>query len=207
MLVLWMLYTCLVGALLALAALPLERILRDQVRSARWVWVAALALSLGVPLATLALSLRPSAPPPTPAAAPAGPALGFSVEVVAGFDERAVPLLERMEAPLVRLWAAGTVILLVLLCGSLLRLAGARTRWRPTVVDGTPVLVSESVGPAVLGVLRHVIVLPRWALARGPEARGLILAHEREHVRARDPLLMAATALYFRLFWRDEEKA
>ena len=57
---------------------------------------------------------------------------------------------------------------------------------------GEPVLVSEGAGPAVLGVLRYRIVIPAWVETLDDDAQRLILAHEREHVRARDPLVMHA---------------
>jgi TonB-dependent SusC/RagA subfamily outer membrane receptor len=58
------------------------------------------------------------------------------------------------------------------------------------VVHGAPVRVSGDVGPAVAGALRPQVVLPAWALddPRLP----VMLAHERAHVRAGDPLLLAA---------------
>jgi hypothetical protein len=62
-------------------------------------------------------------------------------------------------------------------------------------IDGNGVFVSEDFGPAVFG-LRHVrIVVPEWALRLDAESRQLIFAHEREHARARDPLLTAIGAL------------
>jgi hypothetical protein len=44
-------------------------------------------------------------------------------------------------------------------------------------------------------MVRSEIVLPRWALALDGPSRSLLIQHEREHIRARDPLLMHASAL------------
>jgi TonB family protein len=44
----------------------------------------------------------------------------------------------------------------------------------------------------VIGVLRPEIVVPRWLRDRPAPDRGLVLAHERAHVEARDPLLVCA---------------
>src|SRR5207237_268990 len=79
----------------------------------------------------------------------------------------------------------------VALAGSYLVPAAA---WRRAAVDGRAVLVSDDVGPAVAGLWRPRIVLPEWALRLTDAERRLMLAHEDEHVRARDPWLLAAAA-------------
>ena len=58
-------------------------------------------------------------------------------------------------------------------------------------MEGERVLVSPDVGPAVIGWFRGTVVLPEWALGLEPDWRRLVLAHEREHVRAHDPALLA----------------
>ncbi|MEW5931905.1 MAG: M56 family metallopeptidase, partial [Gemmatimonadota bacterium] len=65
-----------------------------------------------------------------------------------------------------------------------------RRGWRRAVVAGEPVLVSPATGPAVVGFLRGRIVLPAWALEWDDESQRLMVEHEREHLRARDPLLL-----------------
>jgi hypothetical protein len=60
------------------------------------------------------------------------------------------------------------------------------------VVDGVSVLLSRDIGPAVVGVAGARIVAPDWITELPPEARLLLLAHEVEHLRARDPLLLSA---------------
>ncbi|HEU0052808.1 MAG TPA: M56 family metallopeptidase, partial [Longimicrobium sp.] len=47
-------------------------------------------------------------------------------------------------------------------------------------------------GPAVLGIVRPEVVVPAWLLDEPAEAQRLVVMHEREHVRARDPLLLVA---------------
>jgi hypothetical protein len=44
----------------------------------------------------------------------------------------------------------------------------------------------------VVGLSRPEIVVPGWLLERTADEQRLVLAHEREHVAARDPLLLAA---------------
>jgi hypothetical protein len=67
----------------------------------------------------------------------------------------------------------------------------ARSSWEKTTLDGIDVEVSPETGPAVLGLLSQRIVLPSWATTMAPEHRQLVLAHESEHIRARDPQRLA----------------
>ncbi|MBD0320961.1 MAG: hypothetical protein ICV87_11550, partial [Gemmatimonadetes bacterium] len=60
---------------------------------------------------------------------------------------------------------------------------------------GTPVRVAPRLGPAVLGLRAPEVVVPRWLLEAPPEEQRLVVLHEREHIRARDPLLLAGGCL------------
>jgi hypothetical protein len=76
----WMIYGLVVGALVAIAAVGAEQLLRVAARPTRWLWVAALVLTTGAtllaplrgpsePLRTgvrLALSASDAAPSPAP---------------------------------------------------------------------------------------------------------------------------------------------
>jgi TonB family protein len=57
------------------------------------------------------------------------------------------------------------------------------------------VLLSHEVGPAVVGVVRPAIVVPRWTLAWAEPMQRLVVRHEGEHIRARDPLLILAATV------------
>jgi TonB family protein len=61
-------------------------------------------------------------------------------------------------------------------------------------VDGRSVLVADDVGPAVAGLWPPRIVIPGWALGLPERQRRLMLAHEEEHLQARDPWLLAGGA-------------
>jgi TonB family protein len=187
----WMLYCVAVGALLAAAAAALEGALRSAGRPTRWVWSAALALTLAVPAAALWLPRPASAPP---ASVVVGEAI-FSAP--ASVDPLPAPAPARwdptvLDEPLRLAWLASTLAVFVVFGVMAGALALRRRRWRAADVDGVPVLISGRTGPAVVGFFRTTIVLPRWvAEEMEPHARRLILAHEREHLRARDPQLLA----------------
>jgi beta-lactamase regulating signal transducer with metallopeptidase domain len=189
----WMLYASVVGVLVGSAAVAAERVLRDHHLPTRWIWCASLLISLTLPLLS---RFFPESVPPIGGDGVASSAGSNSLQQWGStVAEQAGLLFARVETLLLRGWGFGSFLLFTLVGISVLRLRQAKASWREERVDGTPVLVSGDIGPAVLGVFRHRIVLPAWVLTRGDEARALILAHEREHVRARDPLLVVASAL------------
>ena len=100
-----------------------------------------------------------------------------------------------MAIAFVAAWGVGSAVLLALFVAVNVRLARARRRWPSSQTCGTAVRVAPDSGPAVLGLLRAEIVVPRSLLERSAEEQRLILAHEREHLRARDHLLLAGAWL------------
>jgi TonB family protein len=76
-----------------------------------------------------------------------------------------------------------------------LRLRAERRAWSSEELDGVPVYVSRNRGPAVAGVFRPWIVLPRWALDLPAAQRELVLLHEDEHARGGDTRLLPLSLL------------
>ena len=207
MLAAWMLYTVLVSLLLGLAGLAVERALVALERPIRWVWVLALPLALILSAAPLVLSGGgPGAVQEEWAVAP----------VEGGMSVSPVPLsvsipsdgvLDRVGRPLAWAWGGGVVVLLGWISLASLRLRRRERAWSGTRIGDSPVLVSADVGPALLGIFRNRVVLPRWCLELPAEAVELVVAHEEEHRRAGDtrlvvPLGLAAVLLPWNLpFW------
>ena len=183
----WMLYSVVLGALIVLAATPLERLVRDVGGPTRRVWTGALLGCLALPV--VGMIVKDSA-----AAVEVGDRLVVD-SPSAAVVMQGVEQLASLDAALLGLWALTSTLLLSVLVGGLVATAIASRRWRPEVVDGVPVLLSRNVGPAVIGVRRSRIVLPRWALTLSPEQRGMMLRHEQEHLRAGDPGLLLLIAL------------
>jgi hypothetical protein len=75
------------------------------------------------------------------------------------------------------------------------RLRAARAGTVAAEVDGVRVRVGDRLGPAVVGLRRPEIVLPRWVLDAPAEERRLILLHEREHLASGDGWLLLLGAL------------
>jgi TonB family protein len=183
----WMLYCTAVSALLGLGALALERGLGALRLPTRFAWAGAVLLSAALPFGLPAL-LDPRVPPPPREAGAA--ALGALETAAAPVAAAAPSALQTADLLLLPAWLAASAALLLAGCALLVVLRLRRLGWRRAVVAGEPVLVSPATGPAVVGFLRGRIVLPAWALEWDEGSQRLMVEHEREHLRARDPLLL-----------------
>ena len=204
MIALWMVYSLIVSLALAVASSVLDRAVSGALRQRRWIWVVALTLSASIPAwqaVVPRLGLAPSAIAPRLAgearATKAVPSIWVASRT--GLAE----LIARAEsAPLgavsVALGWAWMVAVLVAVTGyaaTARSLTRRRRSWRKVVVDGQPVWLAAATGPAVIGAFRPSIVVPEWSLSLPPVQRALMLEHERQHVRARDPLVLQLAAL------------
>lgn len=194
----WMLYCATIGVLLSGGALALEKAVRPLRPATRWVWAAALLLTLAVPAAMrFAAAPRAAAKPvaaPTVAYVPGGDAGPSLARRPRPWWRDAVDA-RRLQAPLAALWGGSSAAVVLALGAMGFALRRRRRGWSAHTVDGVPVLVSDDTGPAVVGLMRGRIVLPAWALAADDDARLLVLEHEQEHLRAGDPRLLAGGLL------------
>ena len=197
MVIAWIGYCLLISGLLALAAFASERALGHFRKPVRWAWFAAIAGSVTVPVvAFFAPGLLPgfgvssAAPavglsgPAIVAAAPELPATATAAD--GGFDAAAVGTV----------LAWGWLLLIAAMVGYLGRIYGRlrsemRT-WTPGRVAGSPVMISDERGPAVVGIRRSIVVMPKWIPELEDRLLRLVFLHEREHQRAGDHRLFAA---------------
>ena len=203
MLLAWMAYAVLFGVLTFGTALAAERVASTWRRAQRFIWVAAVIVVTVVP-AIFATRPRSIASNETiQSLAPAA-----EVDVTFGRARRAPSPLAHESLPtraervagaadpyVARVWVVMSLAWLALLVRAAIGLRRRRTHWREVEVDGTTVLVAPNVGPAVIGSLAPRVVIPHWALSLDAPARALMLRHEAEHIRARDPLCLFGAAL------------
>jgi bla regulator protein blaR1 len=214
----WMFYGLLVGGFLALAAAAGESVSRMLRMPLRWIWAGTmLALLALVVLAPLRVSephpavasaglvageteagpIRSEAGLGLDAGASAAPAVWETITRAREAMGRWQPGIltgdaaARLELPLLTAWGATSALLLVLLLWTAARARAIRRAWVQRKLPGGSVRVSPDVGPAVYGVFKPEVVLPAWLFESDAEALRLALEHEREHVRAHDPLLLA----------------
>jgi TonB family protein len=194
MIALWMLGALLTGALVGAAALAAERAVRLWRGPTRWVWAIALAAAALLPAAAV---LLPRVLDGTGEAGAGVAPTMLAPVVVVGAGEGLRTLAERLaplDTPLAVGWALLSALAVARLARGALTLRRARRRWRAADVDATSVLVAPRAGPLVVGVRRPHVVLPEWALALDAPRRALVVRHEAEHARARDPALLLAAA-------------
>ena len=194
MVIAWIGYCLLISGLLALAAFASERALGHFRKPVRWAWFAAIVGSVTVPVvAFFAPGFLPGFGVST-----AESAVGLSgVEVVAAARELPAAAGGGFDAAAVgAVLAWGWLLLVVAMVGYVGRIYGRlrsemRT-WRPGRVEGSPVMISEERGPAVVGFRRSVVVMPKWIPELEDRLLRLVFLHEREHQRAGDHRLFAA---------------
>ena len=209
----WILYTLVVGLLVAGAARLLEGMLRLAGRPVRWVWAGALGLTIALAVIAPQRTVRRDISSDilrrativgnaTPLAKSASrremllAALRAATRTVAAPVERALAAADsRTTASITRslgaAWVSLTALMLAVLAAVYARFHQLRRGWPVAELLGERVRVSPRAGPAVVGLSHPEIVIPSWLLDRTAEEQRLVLVHEREHLRAHDPLLLA----------------
>jgi beta-lactamase regulating signal transducer with metallopeptidase domain len=156
-----------------------------------------------------------------PSAARALPVAAAAPSLASNFEANASDSLGWLTVTnaLAVVWVAGAVILAGLFAVNWVRIVG---RLRRTALPLEPaweerfracvgelglrrhvrfVVTSESVGPAVYGVLRPVVVLPRSVISNAANLLTPIVAHEIVHVRRGDPLAAMIQAFAQCVWW------
>lgn len=192
----FMAYVILLSAGIGAGALFVELVLRAKTLPTRWTWVVALASVIGVAgVATFAPlpAIREVPVSGTTSLDSAGrsTATPFMPDALSG----AASMVQVADAVLPVVWPLASLFLLVAICYGQRRLHRERRDSESRTVNGREVLLTEHSGPAVAGVGRPVVLLPRWVLALDAESQDLLLAHEFEHVRRGDTRLLLLGAL------------
>jgi TonB family protein len=159
----------------------------------RWGWLAALWAGPSL-LAAGALRSLPIHWSRAPGAV-SGEARFLEVIPLEPFQVAITGSGPTLEWGLLALWIACSGLAGVVVVRSQLQLLRNRTAFQESRVEEHSVLLSVDRGPAVMGILAPRIILPRWTLGLPRNQLALVLAHEQEHVRARDPGVVALALL------------
>lgn len=190
------LYVISCTALIGLSALVVERGFSLLRLPRRWVWVAALFLSLAIPVLNVAVNKSVSAP-------------NIEADKQARLPYNPIPspsLIRQIEqaqsaryvfpSAFKNLWFVGSLTVLSFYGVGWLRLRAIQRRWIPERVGSVPVYVTDDMGPGVVGFINPKIILPRWLSSLPGQTCALAFAHERSHLEARDPALWLAALLW-----------
>jgi hypothetical protein len=200
MILAFMAYSLAFGTLAALAAWLLEKALASGGRPRRAAWIAGIAAVLVVP-AMATLLQGPGAPTDS--------AFHYLVRVSADSATAAAgassPAGTQSATPDWNHWAAWAwgiasgLMLTSYLLGAW-RLSARLRSWPRQRIESREVAVTPDVGPVVFGWRNPAVLLPGWLLSAPEAVRRLALAHEREHLAARDPQVLASATLLATLF-------
>jgi hypothetical protein len=194
----WMAYAVVIASLVSVAALIAERIAILRRRPSRWIWVAALLLSLALPMLVAWNAARPSERATALLALAADgrpPVYEQSPIAWVGGDGPIVTRRIPLDTWLLAGWSALSAIALATLLMGWMQLARRLLSAVDGNVDGESVTVTHDIGPAVIGIMRPRIVMPRWLLQQDAATQQIALAHEREHVRAHDIRMLGGALL------------
>ncbi len=194
-----MMATIMLAALVAslafvLAAYCAERGLRALGRPTRSAWILASAASIAVPAVQLvALSFWSPDINVEPSWAQT---LALTTILTVGVVERVdAATAATVDKALIAAWLSASLVLLVrfvLASRSLERIA---RRWTRAEVAGVTAWISDSCGPAVVGLRRPEIVIPRRIAELPLEEQRLAVTHELAHIAAKDQWVVRAAAL------------
>jgi beta-lactamase regulating signal transducer with metallopeptidase domain len=201
-----MLYGTAVALFIGLAGLALERVAAWRGLQRRGIWAAALMLSVALPTLSVLTPQRAMAPPELVGRAPPSRSVALQpVAPISGAPDATLPVAMKalprqhlptwptrasLETVLRGVWVFASLGLVTFYALLWLRLRVAARHWRRERIGDQVVWITEDLGPAVFGFGKPVILMPQWALDAPSSARTVVLAHEQEHIAARDPALL-----------------
>ena len=177
------LYVNAIGTLLGVAGLLLERALPPNF-SRRWVWLFIIAMSVVIPGVYRSHHTMSVGPAPT--------AVNLDWWTHADAYGATISRLGLFVAWFLVIVALANALRVSRVVSQSRRQSDSRV---PAVVDGVPVVVTDSMGPATVGLLRSRVLVPRWVLALPGVQRQYVLRHEEEHRRTHDARLLLVASL------------
>jgi beta-lactamase regulating signal transducer with metallopeptidase domain len=181
----WMFASVLFALLVGAAARATESAARLMSWQGRAPWIAAIAASVIWPVLVPLLAARRIV-----RLAPVIVGGGVVHDAAARLSSLPTGVSARLDAVLAVCWLLASLALIARLIRIQRTLARIAASARPSSMDGHAVLVTDAVGPAVVGVATPRIAVPAWLTELDAPMRSLVLRHEREHCRARDTALL-----------------
>ena len=207
---LWMLYVVAVSLLLSGAALAAERIALVRRTPTRWQWMLSIAASAVVPAIVASAWVHVPHIPSLfgPTVSPQFDSLtlvtssGFAPSAWVDGGTKSLSALPRLNTLLAWVWAGASCTLLLALLASGAHLRRRKSGWERGMIAGAPVYITDDVGPAIVGLFRPRIAVPRWLTQTSAQTQELVIAHEQAHLEAHDVrIFTGALALLVAMPW------
>jgi len=179
----WMAYTTLVTACAAAAAWGVEQLMAARGRARRTPWFVALVASAVIPVL---VAIRPAAV--RTESALEGPMMAATSVLVAAAGEG-----WSVDRWLLLGWGMGSAALLAAFGWSFVQLWRIARVARAITMEGEVVALTPNTGPGARCFGTPRIVVPARLASLDAAQRALLIAHEREHLRAGDPQVLLAS--------------
>jgi len=203
----WMVYAVLITLALSVAALLAERAAKVRGAVTRWLWIASLVGSLMLPTIITCASIRlpdslKSGNAPTSIVLRDATSIRMPSMLLDLHDLQPYAMSTNIDTLARTLWVSSSALVALMLAMGSVLLQRRKRGWREGYLCGECVLVAPDAGPAVVCLIRPRIVVPAWLLHAGEAQQQCTLAHERSHLDARDPQVIAfALALLTLMPW------
>lgn len=211
-----MLYLFLVTALLGVAAHFGERLFAEMNWPRRSAWLLAMIATVALPaFAFLAITKTPvmGANPaftlPLILELPDVAGTADGTRQAAASTSINWPDWQAFSSAFTGVWLASSAAVLLFYLVAAVRLHRIRRTAEQLTIANKSVLLTENLGPAVIGFFQPQIVLPRWLAADDSDLRTQVLQHENQHIEAHDQrtlftalLIVAAMPWNIPLWWQ-----
>ncbi|MES2672821.1 MAG: M56 family metallopeptidase [Pseudomonadota bacterium] len=191
----WIIYVISVSLLLGSAALAAERRAQLRAKNTRWYWIAAIIASLLIPTVIASVSVAL----PNIFNSQSAQKVIVLREATSSYLSPFLWVSEsgflpsehhNFDAIISQLWLSLSTFLLAALTFSGAHLLWRKRRWNKSTLLNTPVLMTDDIGPAVVGLINPQIVIPQWVIDLPTTQQQAILDHEQSHLDVGDPLLL-----------------
>ncbi|MET0357498.1 MAG: M56 family metallopeptidase [Cellvibrio sp.] len=203
----WIIYVIFVSLLLGLAAVTAERRAHLRGKSSRWYWISAIIASLLIPTVIASVSIELPDIFNSQTVQKVIVLREATSNYISPFLWVSESLLtpteyHNFDAIIKQLWLWLSAFLLCALTISGVHLLWRKQTWEKSTLLNTPVLVTDDIGPAVVGLINPQIVIPKWVIELPITQQQAILDHEQSHLDADDPrLLTVAICLLVFMPW------
>lgn len=191
----WMFGSTVFALLLCVAAYAVERALRLTQRPTRTPWVVALILAVVWPAMAPVVLRGVFGDKPATMLVVGSDAASPATFIASQLPAASASWEEITARALLGAWLLLSALLIVRLIMAARALSHVTRNAKEVEVDGETVLVTESLGPAVVGLWTPRVAVPEWFLQLDTSLRTLVLRHEREHCASRDPQLVWLASL------------